>query len=90
MKMSDEFHVIKEQTTRELWQLPGAPATADARRRRTIMITDSCGADFRSLALLLFFSFSSFLCSRALLSIKVTLMTMDMPKKLKGNRLRRP
>jgi hypothetical protein len=89
MKMSDEFHVIKEQTTKS-WQLPAATATADARRRRTIMITDSCGADFRSLALLLFFSFSSFLCSRALLSIKVTLMTMDMPKKLKGNRLRRP
>ena len=87
--MSDEFHVIKEQTT-ESWRLPAAPAKADARRRRTRMITDSCGADFRSLALLLFFSFSSFLCSRALLSIKVTLMTMDMPKKLNGNRLRRP
>ena len=88
MKMSDEFHVIKEQTTRVGGCQQGA--SADARRRRTIMITDSCGADFRSLALLLFFSFSSFLCSRALLSIKVTLMTMDMPKKLKGNRLRRP
>ena len=56
--MSDEFHVIKEQTT-ESWRLPAAPAKADARRRRTIMITDSCGADFRSLALssFLFFFF---------------------------------